>query len=460
MNERGVILTVREQKRLRVITELDAGRVSAQEAADVLGLSSRQVWRLVAAFRKEGAAGLAHGNRGREPVNKTPRRICEQVQALARKQYADYNDSHMTEELEKEHQIVISRSTARRLRRAMGQPSPRQRRAPRGRRRRERYGQPGLLLQLDGSQHHWLEERGPALTLLIAIDDASSEIPAGLFREEEDDAGYFELMWCISQSHGLPQAVYTDRHTIFHSPKPPTLEQELAGTPPCTQFGRLMDELAIEMIPAYSPQAKGRVERLFGTLQDRLVKALRQANARTQAEANQVLRRFLPEFNARFSVAPAEPGSAYHPWPSSSQPEDPFCLKHQRTVSNDNTISFNGKQLQIPPGPDRISYARARVDVQQRLDGSLAICYHGQTLVIFQPATPGPVRVGQFTPAEPSQPVAPTQVPEPQPVVREPRTPYKPPPDHPWRRYPISANAKRGAERRTQTERQDIPASG
>jgi hypothetical protein len=299
-----------------------------------------------------------------------------------------------------------------------------------------------MLLQLDGSPHDWLEGRGPRLALLTAIDDATSEVPHALFRQEEDAAGYFELMLSISQSHGLPQAVYADRHTIFQSPAKATVEQQLAGELPRSQFGRLMDDLAIELIEAHSAQAKGRVERLFGTLQDRLVKELREANACSLEEANRVLVKYLPQFNARFSVPQAEPGSAYRAWPEDLQSDPLFCFKHRRTVNNDNTISFNGKPLQIPPGPDRTSYAKARVDVLQRLDGCLAVAYKGQVLVVFEPATPGPVRVGKFTPA----PVEPPPSVQPRPSVSpkpKPRTPYRPPPDHPWRRYPISARRRK-----------------
>jgi transposase len=451
---------VKEQKRLKVMVELDAGRVTGREAADVLGVSLRHVWRLLAAFREEGAAGLAHGNRGREPVNKPPQAVRERILILARERYADYNDSHFTEKLAQEHGIEVSRPTLRRLRRSIGQGSPRKRRAPRHRKRRERYSQSGMLLQLDGSPHDWLEGRGPRLTLLVAIDDATNEVPNGVFREEEDDAGYFELLWGISQSHGLPQAVYTDRHTIFRSPKQATLEQELAGERPRSQFGRVMDALGVEMILAYSPQAKGRVERLLGTLQDRLVKELREAGACTKEEANQVLKRFLPEFSARFGVPAAQPGSAYRPWPQDLQPEEVFCFKHHRSVNNDNTISFDGKRLQIPLGPERISYARAHAEVQQRLDGSLVICHQGQALVAYAPATSGPVRVGKFTPATPAQPPPQARPQPPEPAVAKTRTPYKPPPDHPWRRYPISAQAKRASHQRTLTERQDKPTSG
>ena len=458
--DKGVTLTVKEQKRLKVLVEIEAGRLTGWEAAKLLGLSLRHTWRLLVTFREQGVAGLAHANRGREPVNKIAHATREQILTLAEERYADYNDTHFTEKLEQLHQIIVSRSTLRRLRRSIGQGSPRKRRAPRYRKRRERYGQQGMLLQLDGSPHHWLEDRGPRLTLLVAIDDATNEVPNGVFREQEDDAGYFELLWGLSESHGLPQAVYTDRHTIFRSPKQPTLEQELAGERPRSQFGRVMDQLAIQLILANSPQAKGRVERLLGTLQDRLVKELREAGACTLEQANQVLKRFLPEFSARFSVAPAQPGSAYRPWPPSLKREEVFCFKHQRTVNNDNTISFDRKRLQIPPGPDRVSYARARVDVQQRLDGSLAICRYAQTLVVYQPATSAPVRVGKFTPAPSAAPLSPATTEPPAPAVTKTRTPYKPSPDHPWHRYPISPKARPSAQPHRQTERQNKPTNG
>lgn len=435
---RGVTLSVKEQKRLVVVLEVEAGRMIGREAAEVLGLSLRQVRRLIAAYQREGVAGLAHGNRGRPSSRTTPEEVQSRILELARSDYQDYNDTHFTEKLAEQHGIRVSRSTVRRLRRSIGQGSPRKRRPPRHRRRRQRYAQPGMLLQLDGSPHDWLEGRGPTLALIAAIDDATNEVPYALFREAEDAAGYFELMQAISQSHGLPQAVYADRHTIFQSPAMATIEQQLAGELPRSQFGRLMDELAIELIQARSPQAKGRVERLFGTLQDRLVKELREANACTLEQANQLLLAYLPKFNARFSLPQAQPGSAYRPWPQDLQPEHAFCFKHRRAVKNDNTIAFDAKRLQIPPGPKRISYARAHVDVHQNLDGSLAICYKGETLVVYQPAAEQPIRVGKFSPAPcPQIPPQLTQPQQPAPKPK-PRKPHKPAPNHPWRRYPIS----------------------
>lgn len=438
-----VTLSMKEYKRLRVITEEEAGRVTAREAAEVLGLSVRQTRRLIAAFRKEGAAGLAHGNRGKPSPRRTPESVRKRILELARGEYRDYNDTHFAEKLAERHQIYVSRSTVRRLRRSIRQDSPRKRRPPRHRKRRDRYPLPGMLLQVDGSPHDWLEGRGPKLTLIVAIDDATSELPYALFREQEDAAGYFELMRAISRPHGLPQAVYADRHSIFRNPTEPTIEQELAGKKPRSQFGRLMDELAIELIPSLSPQGRGRVERLFGTLQDRLVKELREANATNIEEANQVLKDYLPRYNARFSVPQSQPGSAYCPWPADLQPEQVFCFKHKRTVGGDNTISFDGYSLPIPPGRYRRGYAHARVDVHQRLDGSLAIRYQGETLVVHQPATKGPVRVGKFTPA--IFPQVPLQPPSPQKPIPE-ATPrkyhHRPALSHPWRRYPAPAKSK------------------
>lgn len=436
-----VTLTVKEQKRLKVITEVDAGRIKAAEAAVLVGLSLRQVRRLVAAYRKEGAAGLAHGNRGRPPVNKTPQEIRYRIMELTRGPYHDYNDTHLTEKLREEHGIPVSRSYVRRLRRSIGQGSPRKRRSPRHRSWRQRYPQPGMLLQIDGSHHKWLEERGPALVLIAAIDDATNEVPHALFRHQEDAAGYFELMMAISQSHGLPLAVYADRHTIFQSPAKPTIEQQLSGDVPRSQFGRLMHELAIESIAARSAPAKGRVERLFGTLQDRLVKELREAQASTLEEANRVLSSYLPSFNARFALPAAQDGSAYRPWPADQQPHQVFSFKHRRTVASDNTIAFSGHRLSIPPGPKRISYARAQVDVLQYLDGRLAICHHDDTLIVYQPDSQVPVRVGKFTPATLPQICQLVVKPEPPAPKPQPRQPYKPAPDHPWRRYPVSQGA-------------------
>lgn len=424
-------MSKKELRRVEVIAQLEAGRLKTKEASELLGLSERQVKRLRRTYRKKGAVGLAHGNRGKASPRRTEAHIREQVVELVTEKYRDYNNQHVQEILAERHEIGLSVSTIRRMRLAAGIGSPRQRRAPRHRRKRERYPMEGMLLQGDGSSHDWLAGRGPQLTLVAYIDDATNEVPGAVFREQEDAAGYMLALAQVSVVKGLPVAIYADRHTIFQAPKKATLEQELAGKMPVSQFERALQQLGVRLIPAYSPQAKGRVERLFGTLQDRLVKALREANACTLEEANAVLAVFLVDYNRKFKKQASQPGSAYHPWPADLHPPHVLCFKYMRTVRNDNTISFAGHLLSIPSGPQCRSFARCRVAVFQHLDGNLSIHYQGQQIAEFESAHDGPVRVGHFEPAYPY--FIPLPTPEPVQPDRQDRQPVIPASDHPWR---------------------------
>ncbi|GAG98031.1 unnamed protein product, partial [marine sediment metagenome] len=197
-----------------------------------------------------------------------------------------------------------------------------------------------MLLQIDGSRHDWLEGRGAYLTLIGAIDDATGKVPYALFREQEDAQGYFLMLHQIVDSCGIPMALYHDRHGIFEHSKrePETLEEELEGRKKPTQFGRLMEELGIASIPSYSPQARGRIERLWGTFQDRLVSELRLAHARSLKEANQVLWDFLPRYNKRFVVSAVQLGSAFRQPEEGFNPDGVFCFKYHRVVGTDNVV--------------------------------------------------------------------------------------------------------------------------
>jgi len=236
-----------------------------------------------------------------------------------------------------------------------------------------------------------LESRGPYLTLVGAIDDATGTVPYALFREQEDAQGYFMLLSEVVKSKGMPLAVYSDRHAIFQRTKKEgeSLTEQLEGKRQPTQFGRALEELDIQPIFALSPQAKGRIERLWGTLQDRLVSELRLAGASTIEEANRVLCNFLPRFNAQFSVSPSQSGSAYRHLPTGLCLESVLCFKYQRTVASDNTVCFNRQTLQLMPGWDRLSYSRAKVEIQERLDGSLVVFYHDK-VVATRPAPSHP----------------------------------------------------------------------
>jgi hypothetical protein len=296
-----------------------------------------------------------------------------------------------------------------------------------------------MLLQVDGSRHDWLEGRGPYLTLVGGVDDATGTVPYALFREQEDTQGYFLLLREVIRRQGTPLALYSDRHSVFsvNSKQPLTLDEELAGERQPTQFGRALTELGIQCIFAHSPQAKGRIERLWGTFQDRLVVELRLAGATTLAEANQVLGTFLPRFNARFAVPPAQPGLAYRQPPSTLDLESILCFHYERRVAADNTVRFADQTLQLLPGLDRVSYARAQVQVQERLDGSLVVRYQGKTLAT-RPAPPAtPVLRARQRSAPSPTPALLQEAPPVQPARPRPSNgarPHIPAPDHPWRK--------------------------
>lgn len=422
--------------RIGVIGRVLDGKMTAKQAADAQVVSVRQARRQIRTFRTKGAEGLIHGNRGRISPRRIPEDVRQRVCALLEGDYADYNTSHLRDELGTEHEITVSYAWLYRLRAEIGQVSPRKHKVSTHRKRRERAAREGQLVQVDGSPHRWLEDRGPELTLIAFVDDATGKLLGAIFREEEDTMGYMLVLHAVCRCEGIPQALYTDHHMIFESPKKATLEQKLRGEEPLSHFGRTLARLAISRIPAQSPQAKGRVERLFGTLQDRLVKELRRRGACTISEANHVLTQYLPKFNRRFARPPAVAEPAFSAWPKGLSPRHVFACHYDRTVANDNTISFGGLRLPIPPGPHRRTYARAHVDVYLHYSGTLTIEHEGVRLASFAHDPQAPVRVDHFVPAEPIH-YAPTPMPEPEasdPPSSKARTPVKPAADHPWRK--------------------------
>ena len=378
----GLTLTQREQARLGVLNRVLQGFMGVGEAAHLLGVSERHAWRMLAAYREEGAAALAHGNRGRRPANTIPEEIRQQVITLAGTRYARLNQTHFTDLLEEREGVILARSTVRNILVGAGIGSPRRRRPPRHRVRRERFPQEGMLVQIDGSHHDWLGGRGPVMALLLAVDDATGTVPWSLFRYQEDTYGYFLLFQGILERRGIPLAVYSDRHAVFQftaTARCP-LEDHVARDHGLTQFGRAMGELGVTQIFARSPEAKGRVERAAGTLQDRLVAELRLAGASTLDEANCVLWEFLPRYNQRFGVPAAHPASAYRPMDPDLDLAGVLCFKHNRKVARDNTVKYQWRPVQLLPGPDRPSYAGTRVEVQERLDGRLVVSYQGRII--------------------------------------------------------------------------------
>lgn len=426
-----VTLNNKEQKRLMVLNQVEKARCTGKEAAGLLDISLRQIRRLVSAYRKEGASALAHGNHGRKPPNALDEKLKQQVIEFFEGKYAGFNTQHFTGSLAEREGINLSRSSVRNILLAAGIKSPKKRRPPKHRSRRERYPQEGMLIQIDASPHDWLEGRGPRLTLTGGIDDATGKVPYALFQEQEDSRGYFLLLRGIVERYGIPLALYHDRHTIFDPPKDEleSLENQLEGKRNLTQFGRLLDELGIVSISARSPQAKGRVERLWKTFQDRLKSELRLAHATTIDEANRVLAEYLPKFNRDFQVTPAEPGSAYRQPGKDFVPDYYFCFKYKRVAGGDNVVKFKGKRLQILSTNGRMSYAHARVEVHVRLDGTLSVYYQGKYLLTRPAPAEAPL---QRELSESRDSLSRSEIT---------RVRNKPAPEHPWRR-PFKALTK------------------
>jgi transposase len=389
-----ITMTTVEQRRGWVLTKVIAGEVEVAEAAELLGLSVRSVWRLKRRFADEGPAGLVHGNRGRASPRRIDESTREQVRALARGRYDGTNDSHLAELLAEAEGITLSRVSVRRILRAAGIASPRRRRSPRHRRRRDRMPQAGMLLQTDGSRHDWLGDRGPRLTLVAAIDDATGIVTGATFREQEDAAGYLTVLRDTIRRHGVPLALYRDRHGIFETPKGMalTLEEQLVDRRTPTQFGRALAELGIVSIAARSPQAKGRIERAWGTFQDRLVVELRLAGAADLEAANRVLARFISRFNRRFAVPAANPEPAWRRLPPDVGLDQVCCLKYRRVVARDNTVRAGATILQLPARSGGRTNAGRRVELQLRLDGRLVV-WDGQRTILVQPAPADPVQL-------------------------------------------------------------------
>ena len=258
----NVTLTQKEQTRLQVLNSLMANHMTLEQAATLMGVSTRHTRRILAAYRRDGAAALAHGNRGRRPANATPDPLATDVVLLARTRYGGVNHTHLSELLREREGIDIGRNTLRKILTDAGMNSPRRRRPPKHRVRRQRMTREGMLIQIDGSYHRWLGEDGPQFTLLLAVDDATGCVVNALFCEQENTRSYLLLLRDLIQSYGIPLALYSDRHGVFKHTPP----SETAAAP--TQFSRAMGELGVELIFARSPQAKGRVERTAGTLQD------------------------------------------------------------------------------------------------------------------------------------------------------------------------------------------------
>jgi transposase len=372
-----VMMSQKEFQRVKVIENAVGGRLSVGEAAGLLQLSERQVQRLKRRYRPDSVAWVHHGNRGRPMPWALPAAARRTVLELARGKYRGFNDSHLCEKLRSEQNLAVSRESVRRILRAAQLASPQKRRPRQYRARRLRRPRLGMMVLTDASRHDWLEGRGPELTLIGFQDDATSQILSAHFQlEAENTLGYFRALQALVTAHGVPLSLYRDRHGIFQRNDPHwTVAEQLAGKQSPTQLGRALEELGIQQIPAYSPQAKGRIERAWRTCQDRLVSELRLARACDLDSANQVLARFCADYNQRFARPAADTACDFRTLPRRFDLARCLSFRYQRVVGPDHVITFGAHSIALPPLPSQRGYAGHTVELSHRLDGRLLVSY-------------------------------------------------------------------------------------
>ena len=387
MEGEKILMSQRQLQRWHVMGLVEGGKITLGEAGKKIGVSYRQAKRIKRALRVKGIKGILHGNTGRTPWNRTADWIRQKVLEFSKELYRDFNDMHFTEKLSEDQEIELSRETVRKLRRRAGIEPKRRRRVPGHRKRRERKAQEGAMVLWDGSPHHWLGSDQPACCLMAAIDDATGKVLVARFFPFEGSSGYLWLLREVVKRYGIPLVMYHDRHGSLHrNDSHWSLEEQLAGRQEPTQVGLALEALGIESIAALSPQAKGRIERLFGTLQDRLIAELGLEGVQNLQEANRFLKFFIPRFNRRFAVCPRESEKAWRKAPPDLDLDRMISFRYRSVVGNDNSVRIGGLILDLPPGPHRRSYAKAHVEVRQLLDGSWKVYYQDQ-LIAKHPST-------------------------------------------------------------------------
>lgn len=424
-------MSVKERRRLEVMARVRDNELTVAKGSRLLGVSVRQGWRLWKRYAQQGDAGLVHRLRGQPSNHAIKASVREAVLKLYRQKYEDFGPTLASERLEKDGHPVGVKTLWRWLLEE-GLWSRRRRRKPH-RARRERRECLGELVQMDGSHHDWFEGRGPWCVLMVMIDDATGRTFARFF-EGETTAAAMEVFGGYVRRHGLPHSLYVDRDSIYRSDRQATVEEELRGESPATQFGRAMKQLDVELILANSPQAKGRVERMNGTLQDRLVKEMRLSKIDDIASGNAFLRKtFLPALNRKFAVKAKAAADVHRKLPARLKLDEVLCFQEKRRVSNDWCVSWRNRIFQLDRRHERMALAGREVVVREQLGGSIQLLHQGHTLR-WRELAERPSRA------------------KPKAAVRNNR-PWKPPAEHPWRGVPRVSLAPAAPTRDLHVER-------
>jgi len=380
-------LSAKEIARYGVIENTIEGYLKADLAAEELCLSKRQVFRLKRKLREKGIEGIIHGNRGRASPRRIPDPVRDTIDYLYREKYDGFNISHFTEMLEEREGIFISRETVRGILLQKGS-YEKKKRYPKHRSFREPMPKEGMMLQFDTSDHDWLQGRGPKIKLIGGIDDATKDVPWVQFAYQDSVEENMAVCKRIIKRKGIPLSLYVDKDSKFITTRHGGLHVNIKKEQEKTQMARAWEELGINVIFAESPQGKGRIERLWGTFQDRLISELRLEGISSLEGANEYLHSvFLPKYNKKFTRKPKVEEIAYRPIPEGMDLDRIFSIKEERRVQGDNTINYKARKYQILPTETRFGFAKAKVEVQKHLDGTIHIFYKGEELP-FKPIIP------------------------------------------------------------------------
>jgi transposase len=420
MGQVRMTMSREELKRVKVLERLSSGSMTNEEAVSDLGVTSRQLRRLKSKYAQEGAAGLTHGNRGRKPSHTLPEELKKQVLRLYSEKYYDSNFCHLAELLSENEGINLSPASVRRILKSAGYEGKHKRRQTKKKHRpRERRTQAGMLWQTDATPYEWLGAEAGKFTLHAAIDDATGIVAGALFMEHECAFGYSETLQEGIRRYGIPLALYSDRHTIFRSPKEKlTIEQELDGERiPLSNLGKALAELGIRHIKAGTPQAKGRVERLWKTLQDRLPVELRLLGIKNMEEANKVLPELVARHNQKYSVRPAEEEVSYMPLEIGVKLDYVFAARTTRKIGGGEAISYKNETYVPAEGAQCNFNAKTTVEVRETFSGEVFIWHNGKAIALRKITRPEKSGKKEEKPE----------------TSGELKTPYRPSADHPWR---------------------------
>lgn len=428
MSEEYIRLSSKEVRRLKILHRVIEGEVTQVKASEILGITDRQVRNIIKRLKAEGDKGIVHRNRGRESPHRIASEREDLIAEIVERRYVDFGPTLAVEKLWECEGIRISKEKLRQIMLAKGlwQRRRRRRKIYRWRQRKEYFGE---MVQVDGSHHDWLEGRGSKMVLMGYVDDATGQF-YGRFYDYE---GLFPAMDSLERyirHYGCPVSLYLDKHSTYKTTRQPDLDELLRGEEAQTQFERAAKELDIEIIHANSPQAKGRIERAFGTLQDRLVKELRLGGVCTREEANMLLEKFIPQYNKRFAKMPLQQGNLHRRLPQGVKFRDILCIKAKRTITNDYTLRWRGRRFLI----DNSSIARRRgkVEVREHFDGQITVKFNGHYLEVHEVFEVKPIKTRQI-----KKPVN----------DKKKKRKYIPPADHPWRRYTPSLHHNSYLER-------------